>query len=173
MKILTFLTILVIFAFCFSEAKDSTVPEVCPVCVSSIDETVIIVARRYLTADPPVPEDGVCLSGQKWIYFGKDHGYKNNACCCIPVPTYPPIDCGHKSDSPDCPRAIPLGFDEPFSHYNQRVGRTMVDAPTNGCCHKGTFKWILDPYFTGAAEPICTCIKLYDNAKWNVDWRSM
>lgn len=169
----TFLSILVIFTFYSTEAKHSTVLPVCPDCVSTLDDTVVTVARKYLTANPPGPEDGVCLSGQKWIYFGKDHGFKNNACCCIPVPTYPPIDCGHKSDSPECPRAIPLGFDEPFGHYNERVGRTVIDAPTNGCCPKGYFKWILDPFFTGAAKEICTCINLYDNAKWNVRWRSL
>lgn len=171
MRSLTLLSILVIFAFYSSEAKQSTVPAICPDCNTSLEDTVAMVAGRLLNADPPGPEDGVCLSGQKWIHYGRDYGYKNNACCCIPVPTYPP--CGHKSDSPKCPRVITLGFDEPLWHYNQRVGRTMLDAPTEGCCAEGSFKWIFPPFLTGAAQDICTCIKLYDNGKWNVDWQSM
>lgn len=158
-----------ILALAASDARHSKCIPVCPDCVFGPQDTYVQFAMRYLNGHGPA--DAPCLSGTKWIHYGRDYGLPNNACCCLHGPISEPIDCGPDNSSPMCPHALALGMDEPIGHFYQRIGRNVRGAPANGCCPEGTFKWIFDKESTGAEADICSCITQNSLAGRDVDWR--
>lgn len=140
---------------------------VCPSCDFQLDETPKGNELRILNARGPA--DGICEgSDVKIIYHRKDYDYNvdfdyglgNDACCCIPVPEYPPLQCDPLgpgiSMCPSTPKFIP---GETFGHYVDRVGVRKVQntAPADGCCANGTTKYIFPPTVLGQSYQLCVC----------------
>lgn len=130
---------------------------ICPTCRLQLNETVEQSQRFILQAQGP--SDGTCEQGEKWIYFGEDFGLDNNACCCMPVPTYPISQCNPSSpDIKMCPMTPPFYKDDTIGEFYTRIGHELENsAPTDGCCPDGTMKFIFVPAVTGSFADICTC----------------
>lgn len=130
-------------------------PVICPPCRLQLNETVEQSQRIILEALGP--SDGICEQGQKWIYFGEDFGLSNDACCCMPIPVYPPSNCD-PSVFGMCPLTPPFYKDDTIGQFYSRVGRELKDmAPMDGCCPDGSMKYIFPTVVTGQSNDICTC----------------
>lgn len=165
MKRLILLCVLIIFNVLSSEAIK--LPQVCPDCAFSPQDSFKEFAMRYIEGNGP--SDGICQSGAKVIHYGKDYNMPKNACCCLHSPATAPIVCG--PESPQCPQALIVGTDETAEHYCRRTGKHLKGAPANGCCQSGTYKWFFGKETTGATEDICACLKPNKIADPNVNWR--
>lgn len=128
--------------------------EVCPACVVNLNETFRQVALSNL--DGSGPSSGICNQGIEYIHFGRDYGLTNNACCCLTLPPSDPFDCNVKHP-PICPPIPTIGADELVSDYYARVGREVTNAPTNGCCPPGKYKWVFNQSYIGTTQNVCTC----------------
>lgn len=128
---------------------------ICPTCHWKINETNAEYNIRTLTSGGP--KDGRCEHGhEKWIYRGEPYGFENDVCCCLKVKVAP-INCKHPS-TPVCPPIPQIGRDEFIKDYFLRVAKELKDAPENGCCPLGTFKWIFKKSWTEASKELCSCI---------------
>lgn len=134
-------------------------PVMCPPCRRQLNETVEQSQRFILEAQGP--SDGSCEKGQKWIYYGEDYGLDNNACCCIPVPDFPPIQCDPLGPGVTfCPLSPAYYKDETIGEFYLRIGRLLgKSAPSNGCCRSNTFRYIFPPEITAQSADICACIE--------------
>ena len=150
--------ILVLFVFNFSEAmRLKCEPIICPSCNLQFNETYEQTALKFLSSGPP---DGSCLgTDEKYQFFGKDFGRSNNGCCCLPIAPTSPVQCSPRDPTvPECANNLGIRKGELVADYFQRVGRVLKDAPSNGCCRNGTFKYIYTKEVTGSSHNICTCI---------------
>ena len=149
------------FTVALGEAKTlKCEPIICPICDFRLTDTYDDVVQRTLS-NTSYPVDGSCLDGsQKYTFFGKDYGFTHNACCCIPIfSTSPPLQCNPRDPNvPECADNMGSRKFETVADYNKRVGRSQANAPSNGCCRNGTFKYIYPQIATGASHDICTCI---------------
>lgn len=134
-------------------------PVICPPCPTQLNETTEESQLFILKAGGP--SDGSCEQGKKWIYFGEDYGLDNNACCCMPLPDYPPIECDPMGPGVTfCPLTPAYYRDETIGEYYLRIGRLLGNsAPTDGCCSGNTFRSIFPPAVTGLSADICTCFE--------------
>ena len=158
MKGLKQVIVLVLFAFSTSEAmRLKCEPVICPKCIIQLNETYEQTALKFLNSGPP---DGSCLGTDvKYQFFGKDFGRSNNSCCCLPIAPTSPVQCTPRDPTvPECPNNLGIRKGELIVDYFQRVGRVKKDAPSNGCCRNGTFKYIYTKEFTGASHDICVCV---------------
>lgn len=127
---------------------------ICPPCDWSLYETYAEYVMKTLKSGGP--PDGRCESGyEKWIYQAKPYGLKTDVCCCLKVKVAS-IDC-RRPASPVCPAIPKIGRNEYILDYFFRVSNQLKDAPENGCCPLGTFKWIFEKALTGAKD-LCSCI---------------
>lgn len=132
-------------------------PVICPDCDMRPTDTYTGFAVRNLNTTGP--SDGTCLAGQKYIHYGKDFGFDKNTCCCIRITESPTVECNPRNPKiPDCVENLGVGRNELIGDYFQRVGRLQKDAPENGCCRDGTFKYIYEGIYTGLPNNICACI---------------
>ena len=150
-------------SFSYSEARKLKCESVCPDCNWDIYNTYSQSALRHLSGVIPSPEDGVCTQGTKWIIYGADFGFRNNACCClIPLTEKIPIDCS-AADAVQGPGIPLIDYSETLRSWLLRLGKTLEDAPTNCCCPEGTFSYIFPADYTRASHDICVCVMKY---KW-------
>ena len=156
---MTQVIIFVVFAFSAIIAKKLKCEIIIsPQCDVKGNETYEQLALKYLDSGSP---DGSCLSGDvKYQFFGKDFGRPNNASCCYRAATLSPdLQCSPRDPTvPECVNNLGIRKGELLGDYFQRVGRIQQDAPSNGCCRDGTFKYIYTKEFTGASHDICTCV---------------
>lgn len=132
-------------------------PIICPTCEFHLDGTYTENSMKTLNAGGP--SDGSCEIGQKYIYYGADFGLLNDACCCILIAPSEPIDCNRRAScTPDCPDNLGIGKAEKIGDYFKRIGKMQNDAPSNGCCRAGTFKYIIPAIYTGLDHDVCSCV---------------
>lgn len=130
---------------------------ICPVCDFRATDTYQDFALRHLNSSGP--SDGACISGEKYVHFGVDFGLANNACCCLPLTKITEVECSPRgSNVPDCAENLGIGRNELVSDYYKRITRLQKDAPENGCCRDGTFKYIYQKTYTGLTNDICACV---------------
>ena len=134
----------------------------CPECIWTFEETYKEYALRYLMDFMSTPDDGICLKGVKWIHYGADYGLKNrNACCCHT--RFASQEPCNATSRVICPLLPKVKNSEPIGEFCYRAGQTVKnDAPSDGCCLGGTFKWLLPPVCTGASDNICVCVDNHD-----------
>lgn len=157
MKVIIFSTLLA-FAFVFCDCKHlKCVPVICPPCNLLPNETVAETQMKILSARGPA--DGTCLEGAIAFYRGADYGLDNDACCCMDVPAYPPLQCDPIGPGISvCPPAPTFFKDETIGDYYLQIGLQMKNfAPADGCCPDGTAKFIASPSITSHPQPICVC----------------
>lgn len=131
--------------------------EICPDCVVTLNETFRDVA--FFNFDRNAPSSGVCVAGENKVnftHFGGDYNVSKNACCCLQLPPSDPYDCS-VAHPVICPPIPTIGADELISDYYGRIGQALPNAPVNGCCPPGMFKWVFDKAFIGTTQNICTC----------------
>lgn len=128
---------------------------VCPDHKWPLDETVVQTILVHFQCDGP--EDGVCLDGkQKYLLYGSDFGYEENRCICVPNPNSQYSECGN--EIPKCAPMPTVYADELARNFFLRVGRDLINEPSDGCCPCGSIKWIAEPEITGADRNLCFCI---------------
>lgn len=141
-------------------------PIICPVCDYHLNDTFTAIALRALNAGGP--SNGTCVTGQLYIHLGIDFGMPNNACCCLPIAQSPPIDCNPRGvNVPDCADNLGIGLSETIEEYYRRVAKRQKHAPSNGCCHAGTFKYIFQAILTGLKHDVCVC--MIENQAFSID----
>lgn len=133
----------------------SSSPVVCPSCNLQLNETIQDNELKILTAKGL--SDGTCEGADVKVIYRDS--FLNGACCCIPVPEYPPIQCDPVGPGiSTCPYSLPFIQNELFSQYIERVGVLMKDsAPEDGCCPNGYSKFIFPPSLTGQSNQLCVC----------------
>lgn len=143
-------------------------PVICPPC--QMQKNLTVEQSKIIILEAGGPSDGICEQGEKWIYYGKDFGLNNNACCCMPVQDYPLKACDPMGSGTNfCPLTPVVYKDETIEDYYLRIGCLLgKSAPTNGCCKGKTFRSISPPAVTGQSADICTCFeKNMRVAKWH------
>lgn len=151
--------ILLLFViFTFSEAgrlKCEVV--ICPKCDFRSSDTYANYALRMLRLKGPA--DGSCHSDSvKYIHEGGDYNLSYNACCCMPVLPTSPVQ--YNPQDPNftvCPDNIGIRKDELISDYYTKVAAIQKDAPENGWCRAGTFKYIFAKDIIGTSHNTCAC----------------
>lgn len=160
MSFIAKVSLLFFLAFGLIEAKHlKCEPVICPICDFRLTDTYDDVVQRTLS-NSTYPPNGSCLDTTvKYLFFGKDYGFNHDACCCIPILPTSPVQCNPRDPSvPECANNLGSRKGENVADYNKRVGRVQSNAPSNGCCRNGTFKYIYAKELTGAPNDICTCI---------------
>lgn len=159
--------ILLVLTIALSEAKhrQKKCRDVCPPCNMELDKTMYEFAERILNAKGP--QDGLCGSTEvPYVMKGKVYGYPYDACCCLPLPQSPtPLKCKPRDPKvPECANNFGIGFNETITEYFIRVGKELSNAPTDGCCRDGTYKYICPADLTNTDEDKCVCL-LNSNAQ--------
>lgn len=129
---------------------------VCPNCEFSLTDSFVDFALKYINGNGP--SDGTCSATQrKYIFHGNDVGGNRDACCCFE--DSPNVaDCSSNNTKvQECPDNPGIGKREGIGAYFKRMGSFLKDAPTDGCCRGGTYKWIFPKVITGTTD-ICTCV---------------
>lgn len=150
--------LLLCLVFTMSEAKHYKCELViCPPCDFQSSETYSQYALRILNGKGPA--DGSCKGDSvKYTHKGEDYGLSHNACCCISVIKTTNVECKpRKPDVPECPDNIGIGMDEVIADYYKRVSKIQNDAPENGCCRDGTYKYIFSKHDLGTKHNTCAC----------------
>lgn len=148
------LSVLFLCAISCSGRRLKCGPVICPECDWRMTETYGEYVMKTLTSGGP--KDGSCDSGhEKWIYEAEPYGLTTDVCCCLKVKVAP-IDC-ERFTAPVCPAIPKIGRNENIKDYFSRVSRELKDAPENGCCPFGTFKWIFEKALTGTKD-LCSCL---------------
>lgn len=134
-------------------------PVICPSCDLQLNETVAQNQIKILSAGGPT--DGTCVEGAKAFYHGSDYGLANDACCCMPVPLYPPVQCDPIGPGISvCPSAPNFYKDETIGDYYLQIGlQRKNSAPADGCCLDDSVKLIVPSYLSNQSEPICICFQ--------------
>lgn len=137
-------------------------PDVCPLCIFGGSDTYTDFAMRHFALGPA---DGECASGtQKYVHMGADFDQPTNACCCLTLAapdTTTPAVCNSENpteNSVTCPANLKIGREETVAHYYGRIASSFDDAPSDGCCGEGTFKYIYEKEYTGEDADICNCV---------------
>lgn len=129
----------------------------CPNCEFSLSDTFVEFALKYINGNGP--SDGLCSSAsqKKYIFKGKDVEGNRDACCCF-EDNPNSEDCNLKnSERKECPDNPGIGKMETIASYFKRMGSFMQNAPTDGCCREGTYKWIFPQALTGTTD-VCVCV---------------
>lgn len=156
-KIIFILVLFVLEISIIKATKWKCKPVICSPCEFHIDDTFTAVALRALNAG--LPSDGSCITGQKYIHIGTAFGKLNNACCCLPIAPSEPVECNPRGLGVlNCPDNLGIEKTETIGEYYSRVARVQKDAPSNGCCRAGTFKYIFPAMYTGLSHDVCACM---------------
>lgn len=145
------------FAFC--EAKSlKCVPTICPPCNIQLNLTYDEILLRVYSLSPPV--DGSCLTGQKYKIFGKDYNRTNDACCCAETNLKESnLQCNPPAPgTPYCANSLGTGRNVKIADIYNKTATLLKDAPPDGCCRRGTFKYIYPKELLGIDHDICTCV---------------
>ena len=140
------------------EAKNPKGKSECPPCNIQLTETYGQWGKRILLAKGP--SDGICSSNLEvpYVFFGKDFGLKNDACCCLH--TGPQNVCRKNPKAqkgPVCPDYPGVGYNETFGPNFLKVGQCQKDAPF-GCCRPGTYRFTFSPELNGLQRDTCVCV---------------
>ena len=141
----------VIFLFLTFVALFEATQARCPSCVYKTNDTYTDYAMRMLKAKGPAT--GSCDGTVKYTHFGKDFGLSNNACCCLSIA--PAVNL---TDLQTCPDNLGIRKNEPIWQYYIRFGKAYPNAPENGICRTGTYKFIFIKALTGLSRDICGCV---------------
>lgn len=142
------------------QLKCEPAPVIYPPYVLDFTQTYRENALRFLNGDGP--DDGTCTIGPKLLLYGAEYNLTRiSACICLHIPEYAPVNCSDPT-TPTCPKILPLVDTETIGHWFLRVGRTLSDAPPNGCCVDGMIRWIFSNGTTGVNRHLCTCFKVDD-----------
>ena len=156
--------ILISFILAIGESKHlKCTPIICPQCNIQMNETYHELGLRILNAKGPA--NCSCGQGdQSYKFFGKDYGLPNDAPCCVNIIPSAPVQCSPRDPAvPDCPYLLGLRQDETFYDYYMRVGKDQKNAPLNGCCPAGSYKYIFASAVTGNTRNTCACV-IYNKA---------
>lgn len=138
--------ILLSIASCFTGAFSD-----CPPCNYKLSATYEEYALEKLNAGGPA--DGTCSNDTvKYIHYGAYFGLPNDACCCLPIfqSTAPLTD-------DICPDNLGINKNETIVDYFQRFANTYPNAPSNGKCGEGKFKFVFDKDLIPLDHDICCC----------------
>lgn len=142
----------IIFMFFVTLTFSEAVSFKCPACDYRWSDTYSDYALRMLNAKGPA--NGTCLVGTvKYIHKGKDFCLKNDACCCLPI--HPAVNL---TTMTPCPDNWGIGKYQLISDYYVKFASAHSDAPENGICRDGTYKFIFAKALTGLSHDICACV---------------
>lgn len=130
----------------------------CPDCEPKREETVEAYAMQYINGTGPSHGRCVDEGAIQWIFKGKFYGATRDACCCLIPPPAPAVTCPPRSPVTYCPTIINPIRSETLGNYYGRIGSEQTNAPTNGCCHVGSYKVVFDKSLTGTTNDVCVCI---------------
>ena len=139
-----------------AKARWQCEPVICPLFKWSSGDTFENTAIKYLSGEIKSPDDGSCLEGVKYIMRGADYGFSKNACCCFPTSVASESPCTDTNNF-QCPADLILDVSETAEKFYSRVVRKLKNAPSDGCCPPGSYKWTYLKEDTGLENNICAC----------------
>ena len=131
-------------------------PVICPPCEWNLDDTFEQALAKYFSEALKTPEDGSCLEGVKLVARGADFGFSRNACCCVPASVAAESPCTD-TNNVQCPADLIPDVTETVEKFYTRVVRKLKNAPSDGCCPPGSFKWTYLKEDIGLENNICAC----------------
>lgn len=150
-----------LYCWCnFRTQRKWSIQSICPDCTWNANETFLEGVLQYFNGEIISPVNGVCQSGVKWIHHGPYFDLDADACCCLQLNPSQSLDCT-TSDAVQCPPVTLIGITEVVKDYALRISKVLKDAPSNGCCPAGTFKYIFTGDSINLSHDVCTCIRKY------------
>ena len=131
-------------------------PVICPPCQWNLSDNVEAIGLKYLSGEIKSPEDGSCLEGVKYVMRGVDLGFSRNACCCFQAKSASESPCTD-TNNVQCPANLIPDVSETAEKFFSRAVQKLKNAPSDGCCPPGSFKWTYLKEDTGLENNICAC----------------
>jgi hypothetical protein len=154
-----FCVVIVTFLFAICEARYKCQP-VCPNWSYDPDKLAKENVGKYFEVENGPDENGVCPVGQKYVFDGSQYGYTGlkRCVCVINRKSNFSFACKSIADKNECPEMLTTTLDKTSREYYKSYASVANRFPEDGCCAKGSTRYIIEPEELGLNRTLCFCV---------------